>query len=202
MKTLALTLAAAITAIAPLAHGQAYNRDRSYTPPPDASYSARDERDSGWRDSHARVIDSQPVYAQGGTHEECWNDDTRRYENHGGVNAGTVLGAIAGGVIGHQVGSGRGNDVATAAGAIGGGIAGNRIERNREDGPSDGQRCRTVSDSNGAANDVVAYDVRYEYRGREFTTRLNHQPGRWLAVGQDIRDDGSPLDGNVAYDRR
>ena len=28
------------------------------------------------------------------------------------------------------------------------------------------------------------------------------QPGRWLAVGQDIRDDGTPFEGNVAYDRR
>jgi uncharacterized protein YcfJ len=204
MKTLALAVAAAVTAIAPLAHGQTYRSyDRSYTPPPDATYSDRrdDDRGSGWRDSHARVIDSQPVYAQGGTHEECWNEETRRYEHHG-INAGTVLGAIAGGVIGHQVGNGRGNDVATAAGAIGGGIAGNQIERNREDRPSGEQRCRTVSDSGAGSDQVVAYDVRYEYRGREFTTRLNHQPGRWLAVGQDIRDDGYPFDGNVAYDRR
>ena len=200
--TLAIAIAAAVTAIAPLAHGQTYNRyDRAYTPPPDSSYSARDERDSSWRDNHARVIDSQPVYAQGGTHEECWNDDAKRDEHHG-INAGTVLGAIAGGVIGHQVGNGRGNDVATAAGAIGGGIAGNRIERNREDRSSNDQRCRTVSDSEGGANAVVAYDVRYEYRGREFTTRMNHQPGRWLDVGRDIRDDGYPFDGNVAYDRR
>jgi len=202
MKTLTLAVAAAITAIAPLAHGQSYGRyDRGYTPPPDATYSARDERESSWRDTHARVIESTPVYAQGGTHEECWNEETKTYEHHG-INAGTVLGAIAGGVIGHQIGSGRGNDVATAAGAIGGGIAGNRIERNREERPSSEQRCRTVSDSEGATNQVVAYDVRYEYRGREFTTRLNHEPGRWLAVGQDIRDDGYPFDGNVAYDRR
>jgi uncharacterized protein YcfJ len=202
MKTLALTLAAAITAIAPLAHGQTYGRyDRGYTPPPDATYSPRDERDSSWRESHARVIDSQPVYAQAGTHEECWNDDTHRYEHHG-VNAGTVLGAIAGGVIGHQVGNGRGNDLATAAGAIGGGVAGSRIERNREDRAAGDQRCRTVSDSEAGSGQVVAYDVRYEYRGREFTTRLNHEPGRWLALGQDIRDDGLPLDGSIAYDRR
>jgi uncharacterized protein YcfJ len=202
MKTLALAVAAAITAIAPLAHGQTYGRsERGYTPPPDVTYGTRDERDSSWRDTHARVIDSQPVYAQGGTHEECWNDDTRRYE-HRGINAGSVLGAIAGGVVGHQVGSGRGNDVATAAGAIGGGIAGNRIERNREDRAANGERCRTVSDSGAGSDQVVAYDVRYEYRGREFTTRLNHDPGRWLAVGQDIRDDGLPFDGNVAYNRR
>ena len=46
---------------------------------------------------------------------------------------GAVAGAIIGGVLGHQVGSGRGNDVATAAGAIGGAVAGNEIERRRND---------------------------------------------------------------------
>ena len=50
--------------------------------------------------------------------------------------AGAVAGAIIGGVLGHQVGSGRGNDVATAAGAIGGAVAGNEIEKRRGD---DGQ---------------------------------------------------------------
>ena len=110
--------------------------------------------------------------------------------------AGAVLGGIAGGVLGHQVGSGRGNDVATAAGAIGGGVIGNRID-NRDEAPSGDARCRTVSDS---GSDVVAYDVRYEYRGREFTTRLDHDPGRWLDVGRDIRADGYPVDASVAAD--
>ena len=43
--------------------------------------------------------------------------------------AGAVLGGIAGGVIGHQIGGGRGKDVATIAGALGGAYAGNQIER-------------------------------------------------------------------------
>jgi outer membrane lipoprotein SlyB len=34
-----------------------------------------------------------------------------------------------GGVLGHQVGSGRGNDVATVLGAVGGAVAGNQIEK-------------------------------------------------------------------------
>lgn len=41
--------------------------------------------------------------------------------------AGSVLGAVAGGVIGHQFGGGRGKDVATVVGALGGGYAGNQI---------------------------------------------------------------------------
>lgn len=42
--------------------------------------------------------------------------------------AGSVLGAVAGGVIGHQFGGGRGKDVATVVGALGGGYAGNQIQ--------------------------------------------------------------------------
>lgn len=155
---------------------------------------------------HARVIASHPVIEQiPVAREECWNDRVRGYEDRSvtradtgaPIGAGTVLGAVVGGVIGHQFGSSSGGrDRGTAAGAIVGGIAGNQIARHHdEDEPSTEQRCRTVADS---GSDVVAYDVRYQYRGREFTTRLDHDPGRWLEVGRDVRADGYPLDSDVA----
>lgn len=50
-------------------------------------------------------------------------------EKGSGSGAGAVLGAIAGGVIGHQFGSGRGNDAATAGGAVVGGLAGHEAEK-------------------------------------------------------------------------
>lgn len=43
---------------------------------------------------------------------------------------GLVGGAVVGGLLGHQVGGGRGQDVATVAGAVGGAVAGNAIEKN------------------------------------------------------------------------
>ncbi len=43
---------------------------------------------------------------------------------------GLVGGAVVGGLLGHQVGAGRGKDVATVAGAVGGAVAGNAIEKN------------------------------------------------------------------------
>jgi outer membrane lipoprotein SlyB len=66
-----------------------------------------------------------------------------REEGRGSTGAGAVIGAIVGGIAGHQVGGGRGQDIATAAGAIGGAVAGSKIEQNRR------------------SNDVV-YDVRVE----------------------------------------
>ena len=46
-----------------------------------------------------------------------------------GSGAGAVLGAAAGGVAGHQVGGGRGKDVATVIGALAGAYAGNQAEK-------------------------------------------------------------------------
>lgn len=44
---------------------------------------------------------------------------------------GLVAGGVLGGVLGHQIGSGRGNTVATIAGAGVGAYAGNQVEKNR-----------------------------------------------------------------------
>lgn len=53
-----------------------------------------------------------------------------------GVGLGAVGGAVAGGLLGNQVGSGSGRAAATVGGAIAGGVAGHQIEKrvgNRDD---------------------------------------------------------------------
>jgi outer membrane lipoprotein SlyB len=58
-------------------------------------------------------------------------EDVREIEKAGQASGvGAVGGAVVGGVLGHQVGGGRGKDVATVLGAIGGGVAGHQIEKN------------------------------------------------------------------------
>jgi outer membrane lipoprotein SlyB len=42
---------------------------------------------------------------------------------------GVVGGAVVGGLLGNQVGSGNGRTLATIAGAVGGGYAGNEVEK-------------------------------------------------------------------------
>ena len=54
---------------------------------------------------------------------------TTTKEKEGHPVAGTVVGAAAGAVIGHQFGSGRGNDAATAGGAVVGGVAGHEVAK-------------------------------------------------------------------------
>jgi uncharacterized protein YcfJ len=139
--------------------------------------------------------------------EECWNDRVRGYEERrltrtdtgSAIGPGTVLGAVVGGVIGHQFGnSSGGRDRGTAAGAIVGGLVGNQIERDGS-GPRvtevervpverNVERCRVVNEVREA---TLGYDVQYEYAGRQFTTRLPHDPGRDLRVRVDVQ----PIEG-------
>jgi outer membrane lipoprotein SlyB len=46
-----------------------------------------------------------------------------------GSGLGAVGGALAGGLLGNQVGKGTGNTVATVGGAVAGGVAGNEVEK-------------------------------------------------------------------------
>jgi len=54
----------------------------------------------------------------------------RQVEQQGQASGvGMVAGGVVGGVLGHQIGSGRGNTVATIAGAGVGAYAGNQVEK-------------------------------------------------------------------------
>ena len=158
----------------------------------------------------ARVLSSRPILERiPVAREECWNDRQRSYEERqvtrsdtgASLGAGTVLGAVVGGVIGHQFGnSSGGRDRGTAAGAIVGGIVGNQIE-NSNNAPRERvvevervpvernvERCRTVNEVREA---TIGYDVRYEYAGRQFNTRMDRDPGRFVRVRVDIAAEGA-----------
>ena len=47
--------------------------------------------------------------------------------------AGTAIGAVAGGVLGHQVGGGKGKTLATVGGAVAGGVVGNQVQKAHQD---------------------------------------------------------------------
>ena len=182
MKKLAIAIGAALTALAPVAFGQYYSQD-------DTRY--RDSR----RESAARVIDSRPVYESSASRQKCWNPRAGHYEElrapeHTNIGKGAAIGAVTGGVIGHQVDSGTG----TAAGAILGGILGHQIERRNErdeQNDLDKSRCRVIAQG-GDSNNLLGYEVRYMYDGREYVTRMNSEAGRRLIPGRDINYDGTP----------
>lgn len=77
--------------------------------------------------------------AQAATH--CHNETVYRYQTVKDPHriTGTAIGALAGGLIGHQIGGGRGRDLATVGGAVAGGVAGHKIQRHHQQ-----RRVRTV----------------------------------------------------------
>ncbi|MBN8712835.1 MAG: glycine zipper 2TM domain-containing protein [Xanthomonadales bacterium] len=100
---------------------------------------------------------------------------------------GTAIGAVAGGLLGNQVGGGKGKTLATVAGAVGGGYAGNRIEENRRQTNTTSsvqQHCETVQVA--GPEKIVGYDVAYVYNGVTRTVRMDHDPGDRVQVKQDV----------------
>ena len=145
---------------------------------------------------YARVISSEPIirYVTVRTPvRECW-EDVEYYtvdRRAPGTGASTVVGAIVGGVIGHQFGSGRGNDAATVAGTLIGAAVGHDSAQRRHGYSAvqysrPVQRCKTVVRHHEEER-IDGYRVVYRYNGQKYSTRLPYDPGRELRVRVDIR---------------
>ena len=77
---------------------------------------------------------SQPAPQQQRVCSDCGVvQSIRQFQQQGqSSGVGMVAGGVLGGVLGHQIGSGRGNTVATIAGAGVGAVAGNEIEKSHK----------------------------------------------------------------------
>lgn len=75
-----------------------------------------------------------PAWGATACHNDCGQVQSIRFVEQQGETSGVgaVAGGVVGGVLGHQIGSGRGNTLATVAGAAGGAYAGHEIEKNRK----------------------------------------------------------------------
>lgn len=116
-----------------------------------------------------------------------------------GRTVATVVGGIAGAVLGSKVGSGTGAYAATAIGSMVGGMAGrqvyDRTQANRNVRPGvvtvcDPEPMRGSYSGGGysqASNrQANAYDVTYEYNGRRYTRRMDYNPGQRVQVRVDV----------------
>ena len=113
--------------------------------------------------------------------QRCWIERQQVTERSDNNVGGAVVGALIGGVLGHQIGGGRGRDVATAGGAVAGGLIGNNAGRsggNTYD--KDVQRCSTV-----ASTTPAYWDVTYKYRGVEHRMQTSSPPGDTVAVNRN-----------------
>lgn len=148
--------------------------DNRYAPAPIAT---RDYR----RRNRERVYEAEvtSVRAVVGTPQQrCWVE--REQVASGSTNVqGALIGAVIGGILGHQVGSGRGNDLATAGGAVAGAAIGNNM--GRDEPHAYGQNVQRCSTSHGNAAPTY-WDVTYNFRGRDHRVQMAAAPGRTVTV--------------------
>ncbi|MDI1258517.1 glycine zipper 2TM domain-containing protein [Aquabacterium sp.] len=137
----------------------------------------------------AKVISATPVVAQVAVPRQICRDELYQ-EPARSSGAGALLGAIAGGVVGNALGKGGGNALATGVGVIGGAVLGNHIESDgRQDMTRSVRRCEQQA---SYENQVVAYDVVYEYAGQRYSTQMDEEPGRTIPLQVTVNPVGYP----------
>ena len=131
-----------------------------------------------WAQELGRVIASTPVVQQVAVPRQvCTTEQVGLQQPNSG--AGALIGAIAGGVLGNAAGQGAGRSAATAIGAIGGAVLGDRLEGNPAVRIENVQRCGV---QNFYENQTVAFNVVYEYAGKQYSVQTPTDPGSTIAL--------------------
>ena len=162
--------------------GNARFDDDRYAPPAPPYYDAR--RRNNERLYQAQVTSVRAVV--GPPEQRCW---VEREQVSGTPQSGSsnvpaaIAGALIGGILGHQVGNGRGQDLATVGGAIAGGAIGNTVGRDSQQAvpARDVERCAALP---GQAQ-LQFWDVTYDFRGQSHTVQMTTEPGRTIKVNRD-----------------
>lgn len=134
---------------------------------------------------YADVLDVQPLKEAIDTPREVCKDvvvNHRRPVKDQHQIAGTVIGALAGGLLGNQIGEGSGKKIATVAGAAAGGYAGKKVQENMQASDTHSTtetRCTTVTDR---SEKVVGYDVEYRLGEQVGRVRMDYEPGPRIPV--------------------
>lgn len=125
-----------------------------------------------------RVISSQAVIQQVAVPRQvCTNQQVAVQGQKGG--AGGLMGAIAGGAIGNNVGGGSGRGVATVIGVIGGAMMGDRIEGAP---PVQMQTVQSCTTQTFYENRTSGYNVVYEYNGKQYNVQMPNDPGQFVQL--------------------
>jgi uncharacterized protein YcfJ len=128
-----------------------------------------------------RVISSTAIISQVSVPRQVCAQEVVQVQTPVAANksgAGALMGGIAGGAMGNAVGQGSGRAAATVIGLFAGAILGDRIE-----GGSPAQVATTqqtvnrCSTQNFIENRTTAYQVVYEYAGKQYSVQMPQDPG-------------------------
>lgn len=123
-----------------------------------------------------RVISATPLITQISVPRQVCTTETVAVQQQKS-GAGALIGAIAGGAMGNAIGGGSGKAAATMIGLMGGAILGDQIEGAPQSQFQNVQRC---SVQNYIENRTVAYNVVYEFSGKQYSVQMPNDPGPTL----------------------
>jgi uncharacterized protein YcfJ len=139
----------------------------------------------------ATVLSAEPVYRTvriNNPVEQCRDEKVHIPAPVSRSYTPPILGAIIGGAIGNEFGSGRGNDLATLAGAVLGGSVGRDYQSRQAHNHGRvvyEKRCEVV-DRYTTVERIDGYDVTYRYDGRIYSTTTSRDPGQTIKVSVNV----------------
>jgi uncharacterized protein YcfJ len=155
------------------------NNDR-YAPPTEPIYD--NHRRKNERLYQANVTSVRAVV--GPPERRCWIDREQAIlERSDNTIPAAIVGALVGSVLGHQIGGGHGQDIATAGDAVAGAVVGSHAggdKNTRQPHARDIERCTA-----GPSRALPQYwDVTYAFRGIEHRIQTAVPPGGTVTVNQ------------------
>lgn len=150
--------------------------ERRYAPDPTANDDFR-------RRDNERLYEAEvtSVHAVVGPPEQrCWVEREQVVQERRNNVPGAIAGAVIGGILGHQVGGGRGQDLATAGGAVAGAFVGNNVGGGQQVSTQNVQRCANVA----SQAKTSFWDVTYTFRGQENRMQMTTPPGATVTVNE------------------
>ena len=154
--------------------------DNRYAPLPLPVYDNRRRNEE--RLYEVNVSSVRAVVAESG--QRCWMErqPVAQAPVTGNANVGgAILGALIGGVLGHQVGGGTGKDVATVGGVVAGGLLGSKVGQNNSGQAATGQDVQRCTTDTTQAKPAY-WDVTYTFRGQEHRVQMTTAPGSTITV--------------------
>ncbi|AJQ92666.1 glycine zipper 2TM domain-containing protein [Gynuella sunshinyii] len=135
----------------------------------------------------AKVIDSTPIYESIRHRQpiEVCRDDDDGYQHRSSVT-GAVVGSVIGAAIGSQVISSHHHHDAVAGTIVGGAVGaaiGSQAGMKPQYRPH--RQCHTEYDID-YREELVGYRVTYLYQGKEYQTRMQKRPGRFVRLRVEV----------------
>ena len=122
-----------------------------------------------------RVLSSVPVIQQVQVPRQvCRQMPVAPAPTSGG---GGLLGGLVGAGVGSTIGHGSGQAAAVVAGTLIGAVVGNNVEASNNQAAAAYQSMPQCTTEMTLENRITAYNVTYEYGGRDFTAQMPYDPG-------------------------